>query len=291
MLVYYLRDLGAEPIVVGVYRGAVLRSELIGSPLFGILSDRVGHRRMMLIGPAFGAVAVIITAFTATSRSSASRASWKAGRRRRPCRRSSGSSPFATAGNELMRGKAVGTVRGRHARRADGRLRRRRSCIQGVRGVRAAFFLNAILYGVSFLDLPLGVPRRRAGAAQRRAARPARPRRPASAATSDPAWAATCGSWPRPGSPSTPPSGCSRARRCSSSSRALAAVRGPGPDGRLRGPVVSAGLAIGGLLFFAGLLLGRPVQGHAPDDDHPLRDRRAARRCWSRPLGINHSAG
>ena len=45
MLVYYLRDLGAEPIVVGVFAALFYASELIGSPLFGILSDRVGHRR------------------------------------------------------------------------------------------------------------------------------------------------------------------------------------------------------------------------------------------------------
>jgi MFS family permease len=40
-------------------------AELVLSPLFGILSDRQGHHRVMLYGPIFGAVAVILTAFTA----------------------------------------------------------------------------------------------------------------------------------------------------------------------------------------------------------------------------------
>src|SRR6476619_6413531 len=39
-------------------------SELGLSPIFGVLSDRVGHHRMMLVGPIFGAVAVILTGLT-----------------------------------------------------------------------------------------------------------------------------------------------------------------------------------------------------------------------------------
>ena len=39
-------------------------SELLLSPVFGVLSDRLGHHRVMLFGPFFGAVAVILTALT-----------------------------------------------------------------------------------------------------------------------------------------------------------------------------------------------------------------------------------
>src|SRR3954470_23377024 len=69
-LVYYLSDLekyggpDANAVTVATFSALFYASELIGSPLFGVLSDRLGHRRVMLLGPAFGAVAVIITAFS-----------------------------------------------------------------------------------------------------------------------------------------------------------------------------------------------------------------------------------
>jgi MFS family permease len=70
MLVYYLADLprhgGAEvsALTVGVLTAAFYAAELILSPLFGVLSDRLGHHRLMQAGPLFGAVAVAITAVT-----------------------------------------------------------------------------------------------------------------------------------------------------------------------------------------------------------------------------------
>src|SRR4051794_20495513 len=39
-------------------------SELVLSPFFGVLSDRIGHHRLMLFGPFFGAVAEILTGLT-----------------------------------------------------------------------------------------------------------------------------------------------------------------------------------------------------------------------------------
>src|SRR5690349_3754223 len=69
-LVYYLNDLEkyggphADAYTIATFSALFYASELVGSPLFGVLSDRLGHRRVMLIGPAFGAVAVAITAFT-----------------------------------------------------------------------------------------------------------------------------------------------------------------------------------------------------------------------------------
>src|SRR6202162_5877038 len=70
MLIYYYAAFPAyggapvQPWELGVVGALFYASELIGSPIFGILSDRVGHRRIMLVGPAFGAVAVVITALT-----------------------------------------------------------------------------------------------------------------------------------------------------------------------------------------------------------------------------------
>jgi MFS family permease len=53
-----------DPIVVGLFSATFFLAELILSPVFGILSDRLGHHRVMLYGPAFGAVAVILTGLT-----------------------------------------------------------------------------------------------------------------------------------------------------------------------------------------------------------------------------------
>ena len=52
-------------IVLGVFGALFYLAELVLSPIFGILSDRQGHHRVMLYGPIFGAVAVIMTGFTA----------------------------------------------------------------------------------------------------------------------------------------------------------------------------------------------------------------------------------
>jgi MFS family permease len=53
-----------DPITVGIFAATFYLAELVLSPIFGVLSDRVGHHRVMLFGPAFGAVAVIVTGLT-----------------------------------------------------------------------------------------------------------------------------------------------------------------------------------------------------------------------------------
>jgi MFS family permease len=70
MLLYYLAqlpDFGGQEVsgsVAGVMTAAYFAAELVLSPAFGVLSDRVGAHRIMQIGPIFGAVAVAITALT-----------------------------------------------------------------------------------------------------------------------------------------------------------------------------------------------------------------------------------
>lgn len=78
MLTFYLADLDQHHgvldqllglgggVVVGALAFALIHasfyaSELLLSPLFGILSDRLGHWRVMQYGPFFGFVAVVIT--------------------------------------------------------------------------------------------------------------------------------------------------------------------------------------------------------------------------------------
>ena len=70
MLVYYLAELhlhGGEvvtPITVAFLTAGFFVAELVLSPIFGLLSDRFGHHRIMELGPVFGMVAVIITGLT-----------------------------------------------------------------------------------------------------------------------------------------------------------------------------------------------------------------------------------
>ena len=71
MLAVYLATLPehggpeVDPIVVGIFSATFFLAELILSPIFGVMSDRLGHHRVMLFGPVFGAVAVVMTGFTA----------------------------------------------------------------------------------------------------------------------------------------------------------------------------------------------------------------------------------
>jgi MFS family permease len=55
---------GVTALTVGLISATFYLTELVLSPPFGLLSDRIGHHRVMQYGPAFGAVAVTITAFT-----------------------------------------------------------------------------------------------------------------------------------------------------------------------------------------------------------------------------------
>ena len=70
LLAYYLADLpkhGGEEVsafAVAMIAVTFFAAELLLSPLFGVLSDRLGHHRVMQFGPVFGAVAVVITGLT-----------------------------------------------------------------------------------------------------------------------------------------------------------------------------------------------------------------------------------
>ena len=70
MLLYYLAQLPefGGPVVSGSVAGIMTASyfaaELLLSPAFGVLSDRLGAQRIMQIGPVLGGAAVIVTALT-----------------------------------------------------------------------------------------------------------------------------------------------------------------------------------------------------------------------------------
>jgi MFS family permease len=162
MLIYYYAafpEYGGEPVTafqVGVLGALFYASELVGSPIFGILSDRVGHRRIMLVGPAFGAVAVVITAFTVSLPVIGFTRLLEGASTAASVPSILGFIAFATAADELLRGKAVarfeaatlaglmlGFVVAGPLFAAFGPL---------------AFLAHALLYAVSFAIYKYGVP-------------------------------------------------------------------------------------------------------------------------------------
>lgn len=162
MLVYYFASFpahGGQEVAaweVGVMGALFYASELVGSPLFGILSDRIGHRRVMLIGPAFGGIAVAITALTVSLPVIGFTRLLEGGSTAASVPSILGFIAFATAADELQRGRAVArfeaaTLSGLMFGFVLGGL------LFTLLGP-IAFMVNALVYLVSFLIYRFGVP-------------------------------------------------------------------------------------------------------------------------------------
>ncbi len=155
MLAVYLATLPqhggpvVDPIVVGIFSATFYLAELVLSPVFGVMSDRIGHHRVMLFGPAFGAIAVIITGLT-TNLLLLGGTRWLEGASTAASVPSIlGFIAVVTAFDEGLRGKMSARFEG--------------ATLLGLGAGFAvapiafaafgptAFFLNAIVYGVSFL--------------------------------------------------------------------------------------------------------------------------------------------
>jgi MFS family permease len=255
MLIWYYAAFPAyggavvEPWQVGLLGALFYAAELVGSPVFGVLSDRIGHRRVMLFGPAFGAVAVVITALTVNLLAIGFTRLLEGMSTAASVPSILGFIAFATAADELTRGRAVArfeaaTLAGLLAGYVVG------GPLFAAFGP-AAFLLNAILYAVSFSIYRFGVP---ADAEPEPAARAHEPgeglRRYGRILGGSHVWLlaptwiainATLGLY--------------------TSQTLFQLIREPDPAfagqqlmGGFGWPQVSAVLALGGLLFFAGLL-------------------------------------
>jgi MFS family permease len=162
MLIYYYAafpQYGGAPVSaleVGILAALFYASELVGSPIFGVLSDRLGHRRVMLIGPAFGGVAVVITALTISLPIIGLTRLLEGGSTAASVPSILGFIAFATATDELRRGKAVARF---EAATLAGLLLG--FVVGGVLFSAlgpVAFIANALVYLVSFLVYRYGVP-------------------------------------------------------------------------------------------------------------------------------------
>jgi MFS family permease len=161
MLAAYLAKLPEHggPVVAATTIAALhvtfYAAELVLSPVFGLLSDRLGHHRVMLFGPAFGAAAVILTGLTTNLIVLGGTRLLEGASTAASIPSILGYLAAITAGNELLRGKAAARFEG--------------ATLAGI-GIGfvvapllfaalgpVAFFLNAAFYGVSFLIYRYGV--------------------------------------------------------------------------------------------------------------------------------------
>jgi MFS family permease len=172
MLAVYLAKLpehGGEVVhasTLALLASAFFVSELVLSPIFGIISDRLGHHRMMLVGPAFGAIAAVLTGLTTNI-------PLLGGTRLLEGASTAASVPSilgyiaaATAGSEALRGKAAARFEGATLAGIGTGFAVAPLLFAAIGPT--AFFLNALFYGVSFLIYQFGVEDR--DAAERAAA-------------------------------------------------------------------------------------------------------------------------
>jgi len=161
LLVYYLAELEAfgaaevSAFEVGLLTATFYAAELVLSPVFGMLSDRIGSRRVMQYGPIFGAIAVIMTALT-THLLLLGATRWLEGAAAAASIPSIlGYIALATSRDEDLRGRAV--ARFEAATLAGLGLGLVAAGALWEVLDRNAFFLNAVLYGVSFAIYRFGV--------------------------------------------------------------------------------------------------------------------------------------
>ncbi|MGH2445385.1 MAG: MFS transporter, partial [Candidatus Limnocylindria bacterium] len=168
LLVYYLAELQAfgagfevTALQVGTLTAAFFLAELILSPIFGVLSDRLGARPVMQLGPIFGAVAVVMTALT-TDLVVLGATRWLEGAAAAASIPSIlGFIALATSHDEGLRGRTV-------ARFEAATLAGLGIGLVAAGGLwelldRNAFYLNAAFYGVSILIYRYGVTESSAG--------------------------------------------------------------------------------------------------------------------------------
>jgi MFS family permease len=161
MLLYYLAqlpDFGGPRVsssIAATMTATYFAAELVLSPAFGVLSDRLGAQRLMQVGPVMGAIAVLVTAVT-TDLWLLGGTRWLEGMAAAASIPSIlGYIAIVTSGHEGLRGRAVA------------RFEAATIAGLGVGAVaagplfevlgRGAFVANAAVYAASFLIYRLGV--------------------------------------------------------------------------------------------------------------------------------------
>jgi MFS family permease len=161
MLGLYLADLPShgglevDARVVGIYAAIFYLTELVLSPIFGILSDRLGHHRVMLYGPVFGGIAVVMTGLTTSLPILGATRLLEGASTAASVPSILGFIALATAGNEVLRGKASARFEGATLAGLGVGFIVAPKLFEAIGPT--AFFLNAVIYGISFLIYWRGV--------------------------------------------------------------------------------------------------------------------------------------
>ena len=92
---------------VGLLAATFYLAELVLSPIFGVLSDRLGHHRVMLWGPVFGGVAVVLTAISGSMLVIGGTRFLEGGSTAASVPSILGYIAIVTSGNEALRGRAA----------------------------------------------------------------------------------------------------------------------------------------------------------------------------------------
>ncbi len=144
-----------DALTVGLLAATFYLAELVLSPIFGILSDRLGHHRVMLWGPVFGAVAVVLTALTGNLLILGGTRWLEGGSTAASVPSILGYLAIATAGNEALRGRAASRFEAATLAGIGAGFVVAPKLFEAV-GTNA-FFLNALFYGVSLAIYYFGV--------------------------------------------------------------------------------------------------------------------------------------
>jgi MFS family permease len=161
MLGLYLADLPdhggpvVDATIVGLFSASFYLAELVLSPIFGILSDRLGHHRVMLYGPIFGGIAVVLTGLTTQLPILGVTRLLEGASTAASVPSILGFIALATAGNELLRGQAAARFEGATLAGLGVGFIVAPKLFETIGPT--AFFVNAVIYGVSFLIYLLGV--------------------------------------------------------------------------------------------------------------------------------------
>ena len=161
LLLYYLAELprhgGAvvPAALVGAFAAVFFIAELALSPPFGLLSDRLGGRFVMLIGPLFGIVAVILTGLTTNLYLLGLTRFLEGGSAAASIPSILSYIALTTAGDEELRGKAVARFEAATLAGLGIGLVAAGPLYQFMGP--SAFFLNAVVYAISLAIYRFGV--------------------------------------------------------------------------------------------------------------------------------------
>ncbi|MEA2608614.1 MAG: hypothetical protein QOJ75_857 [Chloroflexota bacterium] len=143
------------PEIVGLFASLFFVSELVLSPIFGILSDRLGHHRVMLYGPIFGGIAAILTGLTVSLPVLGATRLLEGASTAASVPSILGFIALATAGSEVLRGKAAARFEGATLAGLGVGFIVAPKLFEAIGPT--AFFLNAGVYAISFLIYWRGV--------------------------------------------------------------------------------------------------------------------------------------